>query len=93
MTTPEQWREPQPAFRRRRARDPEACKPGGSEMSWGPGLVPPGKENAPPSRGGVYRGKCPPVELARSPDLSVRATQGSPKRGDPPRGYPGDRIG
>ena len=76
----------------RKARDPEAGNPGESEFSWGPGLVPRRKENAPPSRGGMYRGKRPPVELARSPDLSVRARQARPKPGDPPRGYPGDHI-
>ena len=38
---------------------------GPSEFSWGPGLTPPGKENAPPSDGGMYRGKCPPVEFTR----------------------------
>jgi hypothetical protein len=65
---------------------------GPSEFSWGPGLVPPGKENAPPSRGGMYRGKCPPVELTGSPDLIVRARQARQKPGDPPRGYPGKRV-
>jgi hypothetical protein len=57
-----------------------------------PRPVPPGKENAPPSDGGVYRGTCPPVELTPSPDLSVRARQSLPKRDDPPRGYPGERA-
>lgn len=66
---------------------------GPSEFSWGPGLVPPGKETAPPSQGGMYRGTCPPVELTRSPDLSVQARQARRKRGDPPRGYPGERVG
>jgi hypothetical protein len=64
-----------------------------SEFSWGPGLVAPGKEYSPPSHGGMYRGKCPPVELTRSPDLSVRAKPTKPKTGDPPRGYPGERVG
>jgi hypothetical protein len=63
-----------------------------SEFSWGPGLVPPSKETAPPSRGGMYRGKCPPVELTRSPDLSVRARPAKPQPGDPPPGYPGEQI-
>jgi hypothetical protein len=77
----------------RKARDPEAGSPGESEFSWGPGLVPPGKETAPPSQGGVYRGKCPPVELTPSADLSVQARETRWKRGDPPRGYPGERVG
>ena len=62
------------------------------EISWGPGLVPPGMKTAPPSEGGVYRGVCPPVELTRSTDLSVQARETRWKRGDPPRGYPGDRV-
>jgi hypothetical protein len=77
----------------RKVRDPEAGRPGESEFSWGPGLVPPGKETAPPSQGGVYRGKCPPVELTPSADLSVQARETRWKRGDPPRGYPGERVG
>jgi hypothetical protein len=64
-----------------------------SEFSWGPGLVPAGKETAPPSEGGVYRAMCPPVELTPSPDLSVRTRETRWKRGDPPRGYPGVRVG
>jgi len=76
----------------RNSRDPNKDYRDASEFSWGPGLVPAGKENAPPSRGGMYRGMCPPVELTSSTDLSVRARQPRPKRGDPPRGYPGERI-
>lgn len=34
---------------------------GAGEYSWGPGLVPSGLEDAPPSRGGIYRGTTPPV--------------------------------
>ena len=64
-----------------------------SEFSWGPGLVPPGKDIAPPSEGGMYRGKCAPVEPTRSADLSVRARQARSKPGDPPRGYSGERVG
>lgn len=63
-----------------------------SEFSWGPGPVLPGKEHAPPSQGGVYRAKCPPVELTHSTDLSVQARQTLWMRGDSPRGYPGERI-
>ena len=58
-----------------RARDPFAGNPGPSETSWGRGLVAPGKESAPPSDGGVYRGTCPRVELTRSLDLTVRARE------------------
>lgn len=76
----------------RKARDPETCNPGPSDFSWGPGLVPRGYEYYPPSMGGMYRGKCPPVELTKSPDLSVRARLSKPKPGDPPQGYPGVRV-
>lgn len=65
---------------------------GSSEFGWGSGPLPPGKGNAPPSRGGVYRAKCPPVELTRSADLSVRARETKPRKGDPLRGYPGERV-
>jgi hypothetical protein len=41
--------------------DPNA-EPDASEMSWGPGLVPKGLENAPPSKGGMYRGQTPPCD-------------------------------
>lgn len=75
------------------SRDPERDYGYPSEFGFGPGLVPPGRETAPPSEGGMYRGVCPPVELTPSDDLSVRGKQRRPRRGDPPRGYPGERIG
>lgn len=77
----------------RLSRDPEKDYRDISEFGFGPGPVPPGKENAPPSEGGAYRPKAPPVELTRSHDLSVRARQTRWRRGDPPRGYPGERVG
>jgi hypothetical protein len=76
----------------RNSRDPERDYRDLSEFGFGPGLVPRGKEAAPPSEGGVYRAMCAPVELTPSDDLSVRAKQARWKRGDPPRGYPGDRV-
>lgn len=36
--------------------------PEASEMSWGPGNVPPRLEDAPPNQGGVYRGKAPRLD-------------------------------
>ena len=33
-----------------------------SEFSWGPGLTPPELADAPPSDGGMYRGKAPRAE-------------------------------
>lgn len=76
----------------RRSRDPEKDYRDKSEFSWGPGLVPRGLENAPPSQGGAYRGKCPPVEFTPGDDLSVRVRETRWRRGDPPRGYPGVRV-
>lgn len=36
--------------------DPETVA---GEYDWGPGLTPPGLEDAPPSEGGRYRGRSP----------------------------------
>lgn len=77
----------------RNSRDPFRDYGAPSEFSWGPGPVPPGKEHAPPSEGGVYRAMCPLVQLTRSDDLSVRPRQRRWRPGDPPRGYPGERVG
>lgn len=74
------------------SRDPERDYRDKSEFGFGPGLVLPGEETAPIREGGVYRAKCPPVELVPSDDLSVRAREARWKRGDPPRGYSGERI-
>ena len=56
---------------------------GAAELSWGPGLVPPGYEHAPPRHGGMY--------IGRSPDMT------EPRRKhhcgeNPPCGYAGDQI-
>jgi hypothetical protein len=77
----------------RRSRDPDKDYRYVSEFGFDAGPVPRGKETAPPSQGGVYRPKCPPVELTRSDDLSVRARETRWRYGDPPRGYPGERVG
>lgn len=55
---------------------------GSTEFSWGPGLVAPGKEHAPPSTGGMYRGRAPDMTQPRR----------KYRRGDPPPGYPGDPV-
>lgn len=68
------------AERCRNSRDPEMDYRDVNEFGFGPGLVPPGKEDAPPSEGGVYRAMCPPVELTPSADLSVRARETRWKR-------------
>ncbi|WP_280499241.1 hypothetical protein [Nocardia cyriacigeorgica] len=52
---------------------------GGSEFSWGAGLVPPGREGAPPSQGGWYSGKSPEIDeppglAALAAELAERAT-------------------
>jgi len=81
------------ADRCRTSRDPQRDYREVSEFGFGPGLVAPGKEDAPPREGGVYRAKCPPVEITPSADLSVRARETSWRLGDLPCGYPGERIG
>jgi hypothetical protein len=48
----------------------------------GAGLVAPGKERALPSEGGVYRGRAPDQTQLRR----------RYRRGDPPRGYPGELV-
>ena len=78
--------------RYRLSRDPEKDYRDASEFGFDAGPVPRDKENAPPSEGGVYRAKCPPLEITPSADLSVRARETRWKRGDPPRGYPGVRV-
>lgn len=75
------------------SRDPERDYRDKSEFGFGPGPVAPGKETAPIREGGVYRAKCPPVELARSDDLGVQVRETRWRPGDPPRGYPGERVG
>ncbi|MBE5451631.1 Uncharacterised protein [Mycobacteroides abscessus subsp. abscessus] len=75
------------------SRDPERDYRDRSEFGVGPGLVRPGKGSAPIRKGGAYRGKCPPVELIPSDDLSVWARETRWRRGEPPRGYPGERVG
>lgn len=79
--------------RSRNSRDPEKDYRDKSEFGLGPGPVAPGKETAPIGQGGVYRAKCPPVELTRSDDLSVQVRQTRWSPGDPPPGYPGERVG
>lgn len=75
------------------SRDPEKDYRDKSEFGFGPGPVAPGKETAPIREGGVYRAKCPPAELTRSDDLSVQVRETRWRPGDPPRGYPGERVG
>ncbi len=79
--------------RYRNSRDPNKDYRDASEFGFGPGFTPPGKENASPSQSGVYRAKCPPVEVAPSDDLHVRVRETRWRRGDPPRGYAGERVG
>ena len=81
----------------RNSRDPDRDYVETTDFSWGPGLVPRGYENYPPSMGGQYRGTCPPVERTYSPDLSVRVVPVVSRRGrrpdGSPNGYPGERAG
>lgn len=76
----------------RQSRDPEKDYRDLSEFGLGPGLAPPGKRTAPPSEGGVYQAKCSPVEIVPGEDLSVRVRETPWRRGDPPRGYAGERV-
>lgn len=75
------------------SRDPERDYRDKPEFGFGPGLLRPGKECAPTREGGVYRGKCPSVELTPSADLSAQVRETRWSRCDPPRGYPGERVG
>lgn len=59
-------RDPQPTPQQRGTSLTSQLTPGESEFSWGPGLVPPGKELAPPSAGGRYRALCPEM-VGRDP--------------------------
>lgn len=50
--------------------------PGASEFGWGSGLTPPGLEDAPPARGGRYRGKTPPMPSDAALDALQRLIDG-----------------
>jgi hypothetical protein len=66
---------------------------GPSEFSWGPRPAP-DKENTPPSRGGMYPGEVPAGGAHPEPGpqrAGARETRWT--RGDPPRRYPGERVG
>jgi hypothetical protein len=76
----------------RNSKDPDRDYRHTTDFSWGPGLVPPGREYYPPSMGGQYRGTSQPVERTYSPDLSVRVVPVH-RTDHSPNGYPGDRIG
>ena len=93
MTAPEPWRErptppPPPAYPHdllTLARDKRREV---SEFSWGPGLVPLYANSSPPSEGGMYLPKCPPVELRPN---SLTPRQQRRPRGEVRR-YPGEQI-
>lgn len=79
ITPPEPYKEPpsQPPKQR-----PLSRYPGDTEMSWGPGLVAPCYNGKPPSQGGLYMPKCPPV------DESGKQLPIPPRQA---RGFPGER--
>jgi hypothetical protein len=89
MTAPEPWRDPPPPPPPRRhpedpctlARDKRNQV---TEFGYGPGLVPRHLNGRPPSEGGIYMPKAPPV------DESGRQL---PRKPTEARGYPGDRVG
>jgi hypothetical protein len=85
---PEPWREQPPTPRHRPPRDP--CDPADAgEMDWGPGLMPRHTNGRPPSEGGQYMPKCPPVELR---GVSLTPRQKHRPKGEV-KGYPGEPIG
>lgn len=69
------------ADRCRLSRDPKKDYRDASEFGFGPGFTPTGKEAAPIAEGVVYRAMCPPVELTRGDDLSVRVKETRWRRG------------
>ena len=93
MTAPEPWRE-QPASRTPHAypQDPFTLardkRHQVTEFGWGAGLVAPHANGRPPSEGGIYLPKAPPVEL---PGQSLTPRQKHRPPGEV-RGYPGDRA-
>lgn len=88
----EPWREPPPRKKQFYAssRDPLTgqAETGDTEMSWGEGLVAPHANGLPPSHGGQYMPKCPPVEL-HGLSLTPRQKRRPPTEA---RGYPGDPV-
>ena len=55
---------------------------GATEFSWGPGPVPPCREYAPPSEGGMY--------IGQSPDMTEPARKY--RRSGAPHGYSGEQV-
>ena len=80
ITAPEPYTEQPPPPQRQY---PVHLYPGDSEFGFGPGLVPPCYNGRPPSQGGIYMPKCPPV------DESGRQ---KPHKPGETRGYPGDPV-
>lgn len=89
---PEPWREPPPRQRKFYAssRDPLSgqAETGNTEISWGEGLMAPHANGQPPSKGGQYMPKCPPVEL-HGLSLTPRQKRRPPNEA---RGYPGNQV-
>lgn len=57
-----------------------------TELSWGRGAVPPGKEHAPPDQGGKYVGRAPSmVDPPKRKDKGYRPSGA-------PVGYAGEQI-
>jgi hypothetical protein len=87
---PEPYLDPPPRPRRRRIRPRDPSDPSeAGEMDWGPGLIPRHANGRPPSEGGQYMPKCPPVEL---PGMSLTPRQQRRPKGEV-KGYPGERVG
>lgn len=54
--------------------------PDAGEMSWGPGLTPPGLEDVPPAQGGGYRGKTPRADADTGSGLRALADELAERR-------------
>jgi hypothetical protein len=88
VTAPERWRDqPAPREPRRYGEDPTLLardkRNQETEMGWGAGLVAPCNNGKPPSEGGIYMPKAPPVD---------ECGRQLPRRRGEARGYPGDPV-
>jgi hypothetical protein len=88
MTAPEPWRnQPAPPRPRWRAQDPlqlaREKRNQETEFGYGAGLVAACNNGRPPSEGGIYMPKAPPVD---------EAGRQLPRRRGEAHGYPGDPV-
>jgi hypothetical protein len=97
MTAPQPYRDPTYPPRQRRPEDPlryDRDKHNqNSEFGFGAGLVPKHLNGRPPSEGGIYIPKCPPVDVGPILTCSTEVIRYQPRRprGEA-RGYPGEQM-